>query len=551
MILRDTYDAIVVGAGAAGGIMAATLAEAGKTVLLLERGPAFTYATEGHRDHLRNQRYSIYGHNAGPAIDGNPRVAVAADGTERILRPHDAGYQNNAAVVGGGTGVYGGQAWRFLPDDFRMASRYGVPQGSSLTDWPISYAELAPYYERAEWEIGVAGDGNGNRNQGPRAKPYPMPPVVSEGAAKVLRRGAEALGISTFTPPILINTLPRDGRAACIQCGSCVGFPCPSDAKNGTQNTALPRALATGRCDLVPEAMVASVDTNEHGKVIGVTFIATSRDTTLQRHTVRSRAVVLSGGATETARLLLASKSRHHPDGLGNAFDLVGRNLQGHYYPQTAGLFDERVHGPLGPGVSIATTDFNHGNDGVIGGGMLADDFVILPAIFWKQYLPPDLPRWGQINKDFMRQNYAKVIRVTGPVHEIPTPDSRISLDPHVTDKFGLPVLRMSGVAHPETVRTAQHMLGVAQRWVEAAGAIRQWSKPPQAYLSGGQHQAGTCRMGDDPENSVTDKWGTVWGHDNLVVSDGSLHPTNGGFNPVLTIMALAYRNGEHLAAEF
>ena len=218
--MRDSYDCIVVGAGAAGPIVAALVAEAGKTVLLLERGAPLTYALDPRRDHLRNQRFSEYGHNAGPAVDGNPRVLVMPSGEERIIRPHEAGYQNNAAAVGGGTAVYGGQAWRFLPDDFRMASRYGVPAGSSLTDWPISYDDLAPYYEQAEWQIGVSGDGDGNPNQGPRSKPYPMPPVPQNATTAALKRGAAAIGVKTFTPPLLINTAPRDGRAACIQCGS-------------------------------------------------------------------------------------------------------------------------------------------------------------------------------------------------------------------------------------------------------------------------------------------------------------------------------------------
>lgn len=548
--MRDRYDCIVVGAGAAGPIIAALVAEAGKTVLLLERGHALSYTIEPRRDHLRNQRYSGYGHNAGPPIEGNPRVLVTSDGAERVVRPHEGGYQNNAAAVGGGTAVYGGQAWRFMPDDFRMASRYGVPAGSSLADWPISYDELAPFYDRAEWEIGVSGNGGSNRNEGPRQRGYPMPGVPPRNGTPILERGARALGISTFTPPLLINSEPRNGRAACIQCGSCVGFTCPSDAKNGTQNTVLPRAMATGRCDLVSGATVERIDTDDNGHVTGVSFLAETEGG-VERRSATARAVVVSAGAIESARLLLLSRSdRHHPQGLGNAHGQVGLNLQGHYYPTAYGLFDEIVYDPHGPGVTIATTDFNHGNDGIVGGGMLADDFVMLPVIFWKQALPPDLPRWGQAAKDFMRDNYRRVLQVKGPVQEIPTEDCRVALDPNVRDHLGLPVVRLSGVAHPETVRTAKHMLGKAREWIAAAGAVKEWSWEPVARLSGGQHQAGTCRMGDDPDRSVTDRWGRVWGHDNLYVSDGSLHPTNGGFNPVLTIMAMAFRNGAHIAAQ-
>jgi choline dehydrogenase-like flavoprotein len=258
-------------------------------------------------------------------------------------------------------------------------------------------------------------------------------------------------------------------------------------------------------------------------------------------------AVVLAAGAIETARLLLASRTNREPDGLGNRHDQVGRHLQGHYYPTAFGLFDEEVYDARGPGVTIGTCDWNHGNPGIIGGGMLADDFIMLPVIFWQSALPPRLRRWGREAKDFMRDNYRRVIQVKGPVHEIPTPVSRVTLDPEVTDRFGLPVARMSGVAHPETMRSARFMLDRAADWLAAAEARRVWTTPQQPRLSAGQHQAGTCRMGSDPAASVTDQHGRVWGHDNLFVNDAALHPTNGGFNPVLTVMALAFRNGEHM----
>jgi choline dehydrogenase-like flavoprotein len=225
----------------------------------------------------------------------------------------------------------------------------------------------------------------------------------------------------------------------------------------------------------------------------------------------------------------------------------VGRYLQGHYYPGVVGLMPEVVYDGLGPGVSTATVRFNHGNPGVIGGGMLADEFIVLPIVFWARDLPPDLPRWGMANKRFMRENYRRVMRVTGPVQEIPSPDARVTLDPTVRDRWGIPVARLSGAAHPETLRTAVFMQGRAAEWLLAAGATRTWGKEPRLRLSAGQHQAGTCRMGEDPRSSVVDPWGRVHGHDNLFVADGSVHVTNGGFNPVLTIMALAFRTAEQI----
>lgn len=541
--MSNKYDVIIVGAGAGGGVVAGVLAEAGKRVLLLERGRHLTFEQAG-RDHLRNQRLSQYGHNAGPDSVGNPRVAVSRTGERFLVRPHEGGYHANAACVGSGTRVYGAQSWRFMPQDFRMASVYGVPAGSSLADWPIAYEDLEPYYERAEWEIGVAGDGAAMTHLPPRKKGYPLPPVPRRRQTELLLAGAAKLGWPTFPLPLAINTVPYGGRAACIQCQHCVGFACPTDAKNGTHNTLIPRALATGRCDLVTGAMVERVLTSAAGRVDGVSYFDGERN----RHDARADVVVISAGAIETARLLLNSASPAHPRGIGNAGDQVGRHLQGHYYPGACGLMPEPINDGVGPGATIATCAFNHGNDGIVGGGMLCDEFITLPITFWKRFLPPDVPRWGIENKRWMRENWRRFTDVKGPVQEIPSPNARVNLDPDVHDHFGIPVAQLSGTTHPETVRTSAFMHGRAVEWLRAAGATQIWGKPPDLYLSGGQHQAGTCRMGDDPQNSVVDAYCRVHGLENLYVADASVHVTNGGFNPVLTVYALAFRTGEHIA---
>jgi choline dehydrogenase-like flavoprotein len=542
------YDAIVVGSGAAGGIVACVLAEAGKHVLLLERGPALSFADVG-RDHLRNQRLSVYGHNAGPELTGNPRVFVDPEGRSRIVQPHELDYHNNAACVGGGTRVYGAQAWRFHPDDFRMATKYGVPSGSSLADWPITYETLEPFYERVEWELGAAGDGKVINHQVPRRRDYPLPPVPPSPQTTALEKGARRLGWVTSPVPLLINTRPYQGRSACLACKYCVGFACPTDAKNGTQNTVIPRALATGNCELQTNAIAERIDVDTHGDVRGVSYFVDANGTTEQQ-SARSKVVVVSGGAIESARLLLNSRSQHHLHGLGNEHDQVGRNLQGHLYPRAYGLSMAKVFNGVGPGVTIATTQFNHDNPGIIGGGMLADDFIKPPIDFWYDSLPPDLPRWGIANKQFMRNNYTRVIHVRGPVQDIPRADGRVTVDNTVRDKWGIPVARLSGTTHSATVDAAEFMRKRGEEWLLASGCEKVWSTQPGLILSGRQHQAGTCRMGNDPQNSVTDEWGRVHSHDNLFVVDGSLHVTNGGFNPVLTIMALAFRSGEYIARQ-
>ncbi len=545
----EEYDVVIVGAGLGGGIAAGVLAEAGLRVLLLERGVAWR-DDQIPTDHLRNHRLTLYGDNTSVAPGEHPRVAVDLEGRAHTTWPRESIYQLNAFTVGGGARVWGMQAWRFHPDDFRMATRYGVPAGSSLADWPIGAADLAPFYERAEQEIGVAGNASSSPHA-TRNDPYPMPGVPPSPTGEWLARGAARLGWNAFTPPLAFNTLRRGGRGPCVECGQCIGFACPTDAKNGSHNTFLPRALATGRCRLETRAHVSRLVTAANGRVTGVEYILENPQKRRTFHQVKTRAVVLAAGAIESARLLLLSASDEFPRGLGNIYDQVGRHLQGHYYPIAYGLLPREVPNPnRGPGVSVATTQFNHGNPGVIGGAMLANDFVKLPIIFWRSSLPPEVSRWGIENKKAMRDLYLRVIDVRGPVQEIPVPESRVTLDPRVRDVLGLPVARLSGLAHPETLRTAEYIRGRAEEWLRGSGAERVWSWPSVRRLSAGQHQAGTCRMSADPRLGVTDLLGRVHGHENIVVCDASLHVTNGGFNPALTVMALALRNAAALARE-
>jgi len=549
--IDDAYEVVVVGAGAGGGVAACVLAEAGRRVLLVERGD-WLESTDLRPDHLRNQRLPLgYDTPAGPPAAGNPRVLATAAG-DRVLAPTNPLWSNNAMTLGGGTRVYGAMAFRFCPDDFRMATTYGVPEGSSLADWPISYDDLAPFYDRAEWEIGVSGDPTGDPAS-PRARGYPMPPIRSNAALShaALFRGAQALGLTTGPVPLLINAEARGGRGACLSCGACVGFGCPGEFKNGTHNTVIPRAIATGRCDVLTGARVERLVTDADGRVTGVA-LATAANGSVRRRTVAAAHVVLSAGAIETARLLLNSVSAREPHGIGNNHDQVGRHLQGHVYAGAYGLFDEVVQDCRGPGPSIVTHDYRHHNDGLVGGGILANDFVLTPLGAWAALTRLSaIPSWGVAGKRAMRDLYARLALVIGPIQETPNADARVTVDPTVRDALGLPVARLSGGLRPES-RTAAHFLSdKAVAWLRASGAttVLPFVGGAAEGPSGGQHQAGTCRMGTDPASSVTDAWGRVWGHDNLHIVDGSLHVTNGGVNPVLTILANAYRVSSHLAA--
>ncbi|MCK9931697.1 GMC family oxidoreductase [Frankia sp. Mgl5] len=521
--LRGRYDAIVVGSGAGGGVAAFVLASAGLSVLVIERGSWFG-ARDLAADHIRNHRFFFGGDLDTPP--GHPR-AVPSEGREVAIESDDLRYHHNAITVGGGTRFFGAQAWRFLPDDFRMASLYGVPDGSALADWPITYDDLEPFYDRVEWELGVAG--HPHPGEGPRKRDYPMAPFPPTAAHAVLAAGAETLGWPTGAVPLLLNTEPRNGRAACIRCGQCVGFACPVDARNGTHSTVLPRALDLGT-DLITQAQVIRVtDTGE----VEIAADGTSR-------VLHAGRIVLAGGAVETARLLQLS-------GLGN--DWVGDCLQGHLYANVFGLFDQNVHDGYGPGPSVATRRFSHGNDGIVGGGLLGHDFIKIPTMHYVLGLPSGIDRTGPDARRALAESYQHTVNIQGPVQEVPTREARIRLASTVTDQLGLPVARLEGLQHPEDLRTAEFLSTQAEKWLYASGATRTWRMGAGGRgLSGGQHQAGTARMSDSPQHGATDPYGKVWGTDRIYVADASLHVTNGGANPVLTIMALAWRTAAHAA---
>lgn len=536
-------DAVVIGSGAGGGVVAKELAVAGMKVVLLERG-RWISPFECAKDDLRNQRTSVLGASFGPEDEGNPRVKVNRDGSEEIVYPSRGAYHNNAMCVGGGTASYGAMAWRFMAQDFRMRSTYGAVEGSTLEDWPISYDDLEPYYEKAEYEIGVSGDVGPDPFKAPRKKPLPMPPLAPNLEYRILKPAALRLGLHPFDIPMLRNSVPYNGRPACMRCRWCVGFACEVNAKNGTQNTVIPKALASGNCELRTRAMVKEILLTPQGKARGVAYY--DENDRLREQT--ADLVIVSCGAIESARLLLNSKSRLFPNGIGNRYDWVGRNLQGHTYTGANGLLPFDCYDDVGPGAGIAICDFNHGNPGLAGGGMLCNEFIRLPY----QYLgrmPPWVPSWGREHKEFVRTWYRRTINVQGPVQEMPMWDSRVQVDPKVKDRWGIPVARLSGHKHPHTLEIADFLSRRAEEWVKEAGAIRTWRRVPGDDLSAGQHQAGTCRMGNDPKTSVVDKYCRVHDVENLYVVDASVHVTNGGFNPVLTIMAIAYRAAEHMVA--
>lgn len=539
-------DAVVVGAGAGGGVAGWELSRAGLRVALLERGRLQRFEETGH-DELRSQRTTVLGNAFGPDDERHARLVKLGNATEysRVL-PSEGAYGNVAACVGGGTHSYGAMAWRFMEPDFRMRSRYGVPENSTLDDWPITYADLEPYYEKAEYEIGVSGKAGANPFEAPRKKGYPMPPLPFNREASILFPAARKLGWHPFPIPMAINSVRYMGRSGCVACPHCVGFACEVNAKGSTAVTVIPRAIETGLCDLRTDCVAKEVLVDSRGRARAVAYFQGR-----QYYEQPCKVVVLAASATETARLLLNSKSKLYPRGLGNNNDWVGRNLQGHAYSGAYGIFEKETFDGLGPAARVALCDFNHGNPGLVGGAMLANEFIRLPYLFARSVRPPGAARWGLAHKKFQRDYYKRIVGVKGPVQEIPVFTNRVEVNEKVRDYWGIPVAQLTGKRHPHDFEVGRFIAARAAEWLRAAGAVEVWTTMPGWGTNGGQHQAGTCRMGNDPKTSVVDRYCRIHDTANVFVMDGSVHVTNGGFNPSLTILALAYWASHHLVGQW
>lgn len=539
-MIKETADAVVIGSGAGGGCAAKVLACAGIRTIIIERGEWAKGDVLGEDD-LASQRSPHLCQGPGPGGARTRKCHFHDNGRFGVVVPW------NAACVGSGTVTYGAMAWRFLETDFKLKSHYGEIPGSSVEDWPITYADLEPFYHQAECEVGVAGSNEGNPFAAPRRKPFPMPPFALDPESRLVWDVGKKMGLHPFHVPFLRNSVPRNGRPACIHQHSCVGFQCPIDAKNGSQNTVIPVALASGNCELRIRAMATELVVDDRGRLTGVRYV----DENDKVHEISARVVVVAGGSNATARLLMTSRSKLFPNGAGNNHDVVGRNITSHAYVDARGFVDHDLYTPAGPGAGTAFMDFSHDNSGFICGGIVHTDFRWVPSIFaaakWQ-----GVPEWGRAHREFMRTHYRRMIRVCGPMQQTPRWENRIRLDPKRKDHWGLPLLASEGGEHPNDAKGRCFLSDRCADIIRACGAkmIVQGGNDPAPrkwWGGGGQHQSGSCRMGADPKKSVTDKWSRVWDFPNLFIADGSVHVNNGGMNPVLTIMALAFRTASHI----
>ncbi len=538
---KTEFDVCVIGTGAGGGVMIDQLTAAGMSVVALERGPALSLA-EFDDDELRN-----------PIRD-----RVFSPNQLETWRPDDqaeaevGAHSQIAHCVGGTLTHWAAWSWRFRPDEFKVLSTEGPVAGASLADWPIDYDEMEPWYDKAEWDFGVAGDGAGNPFAAPRKRGFPNPVHPERRSAQVFGQGVEASGYTHFPVPMAINSQPYGGRPRCMYGGACRSYGCPVHAKATTFSIHLPRAQATGRLDLRAEAMVFELPVRD-GKVTGARYL----DAKGEAHEVRARQVVLAAGTMGTPQLLLLS------DGLANGSGLVGKNLQFHHHPAALGVFDDDLRTYTGFETHGAFDDL-HPSDpkrGFIRGGVVAElnTFTHQPIAFGLLLEPAlrgEMASFGASLKDRLRA-FPRTLTVAGICEELPMESNRVELDPEVKDRFGLPVVRITKRQHPNDLAMNRWYEKKIMEVVEAAGANRvvPGSRIPgigitEAPQKGNAHNHGTCRMGDDPSTSVVDRWCRSHEVPNLWIADASTMPTNGGYNPTLTILANAYRVADHFVGE-
>ena len=533
---RDVVDFIVIGAGAAGGVVASELAKAGFQTVVLEQGPWLQPEDFAHDEVAVMYRAGIINnHKVQPNTfrrtpDENARVQPAVE---------------YAKLVGGGSVHFTTNYWRFHPDDFRERSLLGGVSGADLQDWPITYDELEPYYTKAEWELGISGLGGSNPFDGPRSKPYPLPPLPAKSSGVLFDRAAAKLGLHSFPAPLAVLSQPYRGRMACTNCGFCEAFGCEMGAKSSTLAALVPGAAATGNCEIRPNSYVQKIETDDRGRASAVVYFDSQRRTVRQR----ARAVVVCANGAETPRLLLLSASKQHPNGLANSSGAVGKYLMFDTGLMASGVMDKPLNEYKGVVVSRVLHDYYASDPkrGFYGGAGLDARFDLYPAGFALDGMPKTEPQWGSEWKRNIGHRFTRMMGVLSHTSCLAMEQNSITLDPAVKDAWGLPAMRVTFRNHEDDLKTMRFAGERQREMLEAAGA-KTISIDPVVDVTYSRHLMGTCRMGNDPRTSVVDRWNRSHDVHNLFVVDGSSLVTSARQQPTATIQALAFRASEYMA---
>ncbi|MBM3794859.1 MAG: GMC family oxidoreductase [Acidobacteria bacterium] len=554
-------DVVVVGSGAGGGTAAHVLTAKGINVVLLEAGPNLVPAQE-FKDHKMPSDYAHRGAEDGGALyfgKGKPFgfMSTTSGGWELEGEPYTVGEGSQfswfrSRIVGGRTNHYGRMSFRFSDYDFKPYSKDGLG-----FDWPISYEDIAPYYDRAEEFIGVAGSVEGIRSA-PDGKFHTPPPAKVHEL--LIRKSCDKLGIPCIPNRRAVITKNLNGRAACHYCGQC-GRGCQTASAYSSSQVQVFPALKTGKLTLITDAMVREVTTDGSGKATGVIYI--DRNTRTEK-AIKARVVILAASACESARILLNSKTHEFPNGVANSSGLVGR-----YLMDTVG-FGLSGYVPALEGMPHYDTDG-------YGGAHL-----YMPWWMWDKHDKLDFPRgyhieigggygqpgvgsyhgaarrygYGAGMKQKIREGYGASVGFAGRGEMIPNLHSYCEIDPNVVDQWGIPVLRFHFKWTDYEWKQARHMEKTFAEIIEGMGGrvtgLSAAQRESQGISVPGTiiHEVGTACMGKDAKTSVLN--GYTQSHDvkNLYVMDGGSFASNPDKNPTLTINALAWRGCDYLAEE-
>ena len=532
----DVVDFVIVGSGAAGGVLAKELSTNGFSVVVLEQGP-YIRESEFSHDEIKILQEDF--------LTNHPKLQPT---TFRKTPKDQAKLQRTLVygrAVGGTSNHFTANFWRFHEIDFIERSKVGAVPGSTLADWPITYADLEPYYTKVEWEVGVSGMAGASPFDPPRSKPYPMPPLPVKGSGVIFERAARKLGWNPFPAPMAILSEPRAGRSACVNCGFCLGFGCEVKAKSSSLASMIPLAEKSGRCEIRPNSYVHRIEVDERGRATGALYFDEKKNVHLQK----AKAVIVSANGAETPRLLLLSASGKHPEGIANSSGLVGKNLMFNSAAISVAVMDEPLNDYKGYAVSRVLHDFyelDAAKVGFYGGGGLDGRYDVTPIGFAFGGLPPGSPRWGKDFKALLAHNFTRSFEIFGHGTSLPVEDNSFSLDPEVKDAWGLAALRMTYKDHPDDIKLTHWLADRSNELLDAAGAKQHWTFPIDEQQFG-VHLLGTCRMGKDPKTSVINSDHQTHDVRNLFLCDGGSFVTSGRGQPTMTIMALAFRAADRI----
>jgi len=556
---ETVYDVIVVGSGASGGVAAYALASKGLKVLCLEAGRMI----EPHKD-FHTHKYPFkwpYRGNGKPGKYGKLPQGMEwkiNEWTENLYTvPQDDPYAlapgakftwTRLRAVGGRTLVWGRESGRYGPLDFKPKSL----QDGFGEDWPISYEDLAPYYDKVETLIGVAGGGEDVYNS--PANKNILPAFRPRCGEWLIKKGAAKLGIKTVAFPLAVLSKPYDNRPACHYCGAC-NFGCDTASRFSTLEVLFPKLQKMKNFTLRTNAAVHRVLLDRStGKARGVSFIDTTNKLEYEAY---GKTVVLGASMVESIRILLNSRTSEFPQGLANSSGTLGRYLMEHvafnaiqgYFPQLMGQSSTNDDGPGANSLYIPRYNFGKKNDKFLRGYR----FTFYTGCGMGPGPGAHLPGFGSAYKKKIKELYPAGVSIDGYGEGLPFDWNFVEIDPEgLKDRYGIPQVRFhTNAEYDHAFAMRDEMYGQMEEILKASGAeVLPHEKKNPYPLGSVTHEAGGARMGDDPKTSVLDKWNSCHDIKNLLVVDAACFTSHPEKSVTLTIMALALRASEHLAEE-